>query len=69
MAAAAESASWPTAPVVVLVVVPVSITHRRSMTPRLLRTSGPPAWRAGGAPLKPWRNLSQIRISAVVPEG
>jgi hypothetical protein len=42
-----------------------------SMTPRpCLRPGlGPGQWRAAGAPLKPWRNLSQIKIAAVVPEG
>jgi hypothetical protein len=37
-----------------LVVVPVSVTHPRSMTSRPLPASGPRpgAWRAGGAPLK-----------------
>jgi hypothetical protein len=55
MAAAPESDSGPPFPALVLAVVPVSITHPRSVTPRPLPSSWPPArrWRAGGAPLKP----------------
>ena len=41
MAAAPESASGPLLPVVVLAVVPVSITHPRSMPSRSLPLSGP----------------------------
>ena len=55
MAAAPESASWPTAPLaVVLAAVAVSIKHPCPMTSRSLRASGPAArrWRAAGAPLK-----------------
>ena len=55
MAAAPESDSRPTAPAaVVLVVVPVSVTHSLSMTsrPLLYVRAKARTWRAGGAPLK-----------------
>jgi hypothetical protein len=49
MAAAPESASWPTAPPpLVLVVVPDSITHPRPLASRSLLASGPPARRSRG---------------------
>ena len=53
MAAAPELDSSPAASRLVLVVVPVSVTHSRSMTSRFLPASGPgpDAWRAEGAPL------------------
>ena len=45
MAAAPESDSSPTSSRLVLAVVPVSVTHPRSMTARPLLASGPPARR------------------------
>jgi hypothetical protein len=54
----------PLPPPLVLAVVPVSLTHSRSMTSRPCVAYGPRPgrWRAGGAPLKPYRRSAQIRV-------
>ena len=54
MAAAPESDSSPPPLRLVLAVVPVSVTHPRSITSRSCLQPGhrPGAWRAGGVPLK-----------------